>query len=91
MAYRLLLGECASQKRQSLEKGKGSKLDMQNFFKKLYRNAQILREEAGQDLIEYVLVIAIIAFAATVGMTTVAKQINNAFANIGTKMSTYVT
>jgi len=64
---------------------------MQNFFKKLYMNAQILREEAGQDLIEYVLVIAIIAFAATVGMTTVASKINAAFVNIGSKMSTYVT
>jgi pilus assembly protein Flp/PilA len=64
---------------------------MQNFFKKLYVNARILREEAGQDLIEYVLVIAIIAFAATVGMTTVATKINQAFVNIGTKMSTYVT
>jgi pilus assembly protein Flp/PilA len=60
-------------------------------LKKLYMNAQILREEAGQDLIEYVLVIAIIAFAATVGMTTVATKINDAFVNIGSKMSTYVT
>ncbi len=45
---------------------------MQNFFTKLYVYAQILREDAGQDLIEYVLIIAIIAFAATVGMSSVA-------------------
>ena len=64
---------------------------MQNFFKKLYVQAQILREDAGQDLIEYVLIIAIIAFAATVGMTTVAKAINVAFGNVGTKLSNYVT
>ena len=64
---------------------------MQNFFKKLYMNAQILREEAGQDLIEYVLIIAIIAFAATVGMSGVASKINVAFGNVGTKLTTYVT
>ena len=64
---------------------------MQNFFKKVYMNAQILREEAGQDLIEYVLIIAIIAFAATVGMGTVASKINVAFGNVGSKLDKYVT
>ena len=64
---------------------------MQTSLKKLYMNVRILREEAGQDLIEYVLIIAIIAFAATVGMGTVASKINDAFGNIGNKMSTYVT
>ncbi len=48
-----------------------------------------LREENGQDLIEYVLVVAIIAFAAAVGMGTVAAQINTAFAKIGVKMNAY--
>jgi pilus assembly protein Flp/PilA len=62
---------------------------MQNFFKKLY-NAQIVRDEAGQDLIEYVLIIAIIAFAATVGMNNVATKINTAFGNVGSKLDTYV-
>ena len=64
---------------------------MRNYLRTLYSNLQILRDETGQDLIEYVLVIAIIAFAATVGMTTVATKINDAFVNIGSKMSTYVT
>jgi len=62
---------------------------MKSFFKKLYMNAQILREEAGQDLIEYVLVIALIAFAATVGMSTVANKINTAFGNIGNTVASY--
>ena len=62
---------------------------MRKCIEKLFKN--VLREEAGQDLIEYVLVIAIIAFAATIGMTTVASKINGAFTNIGSKMSTYVT
>ena len=42
----------------------------------------------GQDLIEYALVVALIAFAAA-GMTSVATSINSAFSNIGTKLSTY--
>jgi len=58
---------------------------------KLYTRVGILREEAGQDLIEYVLIIAIIAFAAMVGMNTVASAINTAFSNVGTKLSTNVT
>ena len=52
---------------------------------------QILIDENGQDLIEYVLIVALIAFAATVGMNTVASSINSAFSNIGTKLTTYVT
>jgi len=62
---------------------------MQNFLMKLYVKAQILREENGQDLIEYVLTAALIALAATAGMNTVAKDINLAFSNIGSKLTTY--
>lgn len=50
---------------------------------------RFLNEESGQDLIEYALVVALIAFAATAGMNTVATQINVAFTNIGTKLTTY--
>jgi len=46
-------------------------------------------DESGQDLIEYALVVALIAFAATAGMGTVANKINDAFTNIGSKLSTY--
>ncbi len=49
----------------------------------------ILRSEEGQDLIEYALVVALIAFAATAGMSTVANNINVAFSNIGNKLATY--
>ena len=53
---------------------------------KLYR---ILNREEGQDLIEYALVVALIAFAAIAGMNTVAGDINTAFSNIGSKLTTY--
>jgi pilus assembly protein Flp/PilA len=49
----------------------------------------LLSREEGQDLIEYALVVALIAFAATAGMTTVAGNINTAFSNIGSKLTTY--
>jgi pilus assembly protein Flp/PilA len=52
---------------------------------------QVLLEEDGQDLIEYALVVALIAFAATAGMTSVANAINNAFFSIGTTLSSYIT
>ena len=63
---------------------------MKEFIAKWYVRAQILREDNGQDLIEYALVVALIAFAATVGMNTVASNINEAFVKIGSKVTTYV-
>jgi pilus assembly protein Flp/PilA len=62
---------------------------MRDFLTKLYIKAQILREDQGQDLIEYALVVALIALAATVGMKAVASNINNAFTSIGNKLTTY--
>lgn len=49
-----------------------------------------LMSEEGQDLIEYALVVALIAFAATAGMSSLAQAINNAFSGIGTTLTTYV-
>jgi pilus assembly protein Flp/PilA len=62
---------------------------MQRLLLKLYLKAQVLRENDGQDLIEYALVAALIALAATAGMNTVASDISTAFSNIGTKLTTY--
>jgi pilus assembly protein Flp/PilA len=44
------------------------------------------RDESGQDLIEYALVAALIAFAAIAGMNYVANEINTAFSKIGNKL-----
>jgi pilus assembly protein Flp/PilA len=70
---------------------------MKDTMLKLYVTVQTLREnlrrftgdKRGQDLIEYALVVALIAFAAAAGMSTVATKINAAFTNIGTKLTTY--
>ena len=45
--------------------------------------SQLHRDEAGQGLVEYALIIALIAFAAVVGMNSLATDINNAFSLIG--------
>ena len=64
---------------------------MKNTILKFYVKAQILKNvfqnEEGQDLVEYALVVALIAFAAIAGMGTLANDINQAFTNIGTKLT----
>jgi pilus assembly protein Flp/PilA len=51
--------------------------------------ASLHREDSGQDLIEYALIAALIALAATVGMGVVATAINQAFSTIGSKLVGY--
>jgi pilus assembly protein Flp/PilA len=55
---------------------------------KLYIKMQnLMAREEGQDLIEYALVVALLAFAATAGMGTLASNINAAFTAIGDKLT----
>jgi pilus assembly protein Flp/PilA len=49
----------------------------------------LLENQSGQDLIEYALVVALIALAATAGMSSVATKISAAYTSIGTKLTTY--
>ena len=46
-----------------------------------------LSREEGQDLVEYALVVALIAFAAIAGMNTLSGAINNAFQTIGSNLT----
>ena len=46
-----------------------------------------VKGEEGQDLIEYALLIAFVAFAVTAGMTALAGSINTAFTTIGTDLT----
>ena len=48
----------------------------------------LLMQEEGQDLIEYALVVALIAFAAVATMKTRANDINAVYASIGTALTT---
>ncbi len=48
------------------------------------------QDEAGQGLVEYLLIIALVAFAATAGMTALATGLNSAFTAVGTFIGKYV-
>ncbi|MDE3186928.1 MAG: Flp family type IVb pilin [Acidobacteriota bacterium] len=62
---------------------------MNNLMLKMYFNLKNLVErEEGQDLVEYALVVAIIALGATAGMGLLATEINNAFKSISGALST---
>lgn len=58
---------------------------MNDYLLRLYiRIKGILSRDDGQDLVEYALVVALIALAATVGMKTFATDVKNAFSTVGT-------
>ena len=50
----------------------------------------LMMQEEGQDLIEYALIVALVAFAATAGMNALATGINTAFSGIATTLGTYI-
>ena len=52
---------------------------------------KFLGDDQGQDLVEYALVVALIAFAAIVGMNTLAGNINTAFSKVGSKLGSAIT
>jgi pilus assembly protein Flp/PilA len=49
----------------------------------------LLSRDEGQDLVEYALVVALVAFGATAGMSVLAKGLNAAFGNISSKLGSY--
>lgn len=64
---------------------------MNNLLIKLFVKFQDLASrEEGQDLVEYALVVALIAFGATAGMKALATGLNLAFSNISSTLGTYV-
>jgi Flp pilus assembly pilin Flp len=67
---------------------------MKTLFLKGYVKLQVLKDalvhdERGQDLIEYALVVSLIALGATAAMSGVATAISTAFSKVGSKMGTY--
>jgi pilus assembly protein Flp/PilA len=49
-----------------------------------------LKDESGQGLVEYLLILALVAFAATAGMGNLASGLNSAFAKIGEVLGSYI-
>ena len=48
---------------------------------------RFVREEDGQGLVEYALIIAVIAIAVIVAMVFLRDQISNIFSNIGNNLT----
>jgi len=64
---------------------------MRSTINKLIFNLHyFLVHEDGQDLVEYALVVALIAFGATAGMKALATGLNSSFGNISSKLGSYV-
>lgn len=58
---------------------------MRNIF------VNLLRDDSGQDLIEYALVAALIGLGATVAMKTLSNTIGTAFGTVGDKLTNSLT
>ncbi len=52
--------------------------------------SRLQRDEAGQGLVEYLLILALVAFAATAGMGSLASGLNSAFDRIGSILGSYI-
>jgi Flp pilus assembly pilin Flp len=48
------------------------------------------RDESGQGLVEYLLVLALVALAALAAMQTLGIAVNSAFSKIGTYIGSYI-
>ena len=65
---------------------------MNDLMIKMYLTAKALIErEEGQDLVEYALVVALIAFGAIVSMNFLASGINTAFSDVAATLTSNVT
>jgi|SRR5579862_5157053 pilus assembly protein Flp/PilA len=66
---------------------------MKDLTLKLFIKAQALKDslkdESGQDMVEYAIVMGLIALGATAAMKTLATTIGTGFTNVGTKLTTY--
>jgi len=49
---------------------------------------EFLREEEGQDLIEYALLVALISLVCVAALTTAGSQVNAIFENIKNRLTT---
>jgi Flp pilus assembly pilin Flp len=67
---------------------------MRDTFLKLYVKSQMvwnsLKEENGQDLVEYAAVISLVVLGITAGMTTLAQGINGAMTSVGTRIDSVI-
>jgi pilus assembly protein Flp/PilA len=66
---------------------------MKDLSLKLYIKMQAvknsMKDENGQDMVEYAIVMGLIALGATAAMKTLATTIGTGFTSVGTKLTTY--
>ena len=61
---------------------------MKDLMLKLYTKMQtMMAAEEGQDLVEYALVVALIAFGAVAGMGALSTEINTAFNDVSSDLA----
>ncbi len=53
--------------------------------------SRLQHDEAGQGLVEYLLILALVAFGAVAGMDKLATGLNSAFQQISTIIGGYIT
>jgi pilus assembly protein Flp/PilA len=51
---------------------------------------RLQNDEAGQGIVEYMLIIALVAFAATAGMSSLASGVNSAMTKIASVLGVYI-
>ena len=62
---------------------------MNKVFLRLFSMLRSLAtSECGQDMVEYALVVALVAFAATAGVKKVATGLNTAYSNVSVTLGT---
>jgi pilus assembly protein Flp/PilA len=54
-----------------------------------FKLQDLVNREEGQDLVEYAMITALLAFGIVSGMNQLAKGLNTAFSNISSTLGTY--
>jgi pilus assembly protein Flp/PilA len=57
------------------------------FLSFLIKAESLIASEDGQDLVEYALVVALVAFGATASLKTLGTGLNHAFTNISSTLA----
>jgi len=60
-------------------------------LRSLFRVQSLLAREDGQDLVEYALVVALVAFGATAALKLLGTGLNHAFTNISSTLASSLT
>jgi pilus assembly protein Flp/PilA len=76
-----------NQKREILAMNAMNKM----LFTLSFKLRDLVEQQEGQDLVEYAMITALIAFGVVSGMSKLSKGLNTAFSNISATLGTYTT